>query len=128
MPAILLIEDEAPLRTSLAAILRCKGFTVIEASNGSEGVQLSKTCKADLILSDVKMPVMDGLAMLEALRKEPATARTPFILMTGRPDDADLCRAYESGAADYLVKPVPTTELVAAINAQLGKPRDFSHG
>ena len=127
MPAILLIEDEAPLRTSIATILRSKGFTVIEASNGSEGLQLSKTCKADLILSDVKMPEMDGLAMLEALRKEPVTAKTPFIFMTGRPDDADLCRAYESGAADYLVKPIPTSDLVAAINAQIGKHQDFSH-
>jgi CheY-like chemotaxis protein len=128
MPAILLIEDEAPLRTSIAAILRHRGFMVIEASNGSEGVQLSKTCKADLILSDVRMPEMDGLALLEALRKEPATARTPFILMTGMPDETDLRRAYGSGAADYLVKPIQTSDLVAAINTQIAKHREFSHG
>jgi len=128
VPAILLIEDEAPLRTSIAAILRRKGFMVVEAANGSEGVQLSKTCKADLILSDVRMPEMDGLAMLEALRKEPATARTPFIFMTGRPDETDLHRAYESGAADYLVKPIPTSDLVAAINAHIGKHQNVSPG
>ena len=128
MPAILLIEDEAPLRTSIAAILRRKGFIIIEASNGSEAVQLSKTFKTDLILSDVKMPVMDGLALLEAIRKEPATAKTPFILITGQPDDADLLRAYDSGAVDYLVKPIPTSDLVAAINAQIAKHQDFSRG
>ena len=127
MPAILLIEDEAPLRTSIAAILRRKGFIVVEAANGSEGVQLSKTCKADLILSDVRMPEMDGLAVLEALRKEPATARIPFILMTGMPDEACMSRAYESGAADFLVKPIPTSDLVAAINSQIGKHQGCSH-
>ena len=128
MPVILLIEDEGPLRATLAAILRCKGFTVIEASNGSEGVQLSKTCNADLILSDVKMPEMDGLAMLEAMRKEPATARIPFILMTERLDERDLHRAYASGAADYLVKPIPTSDLVAAINTHIRKHQALSHG
>ena len=76
---ILLIEDEAPLRMSIAAILRRKGFMFVEASNGSEGLRLSKTCKADLILSDVTMPEMDGLALLEALRQEPATAFLSFL-------------------------------------------------
>lgn len=117
----MLIEDEAPLRTSIAAILRRNGFMVIEAANGSEGARLSKTCRADLVLSDVNMPEMDGLALLEALRQEPATARIPFILMTGRLDEAELSRAFESGAADYLVKPILTNDLVAAINAHIGK-------
>ncbi len=65
---------------------------------------------------------------LEALRKEPATARIPFIFMTGVPDEADLHRAYESGAAEYLVKPIPTSDLVAAINAHIGKHQNVSPG
>ena len=105
----------------MAATLRKHGFEVLQGSNGKEGVGLARSHRPDLILSDVHMPETDGQTFLEALRKEPVTATIPVILITGEPNEADARQAKECGVAEYLTKPIPVPDLLAAINTHIRK-------
>ena len=121
MPTILLIEDEAAVKMITSTTLRKKGFEVVEAASAMEGLQLSRICNADLIISDVHMPQMNGFALLEAVRAKPATASTPVILLTGNPDQEGWQRAKELGASEYLAKPISAADLIRAINSHIRK-------
>lgn len=101
--------------------LRQKGFVVVEAENGEEGVQLARKELPDVIICDVKMKKMDGYATLMALRNDPATAAIPFILMTGYADSEGMRYGMELGADDYLPKPFTIEGLYAAVEARLKK-------
>ena len=89
MKKILVIDDEEWLRDMVQLALRQKGFEVIQAENGTLGIEAARKELPDLILCDVNMERVDGYLTLSALRSEPATASMPFILMTGL---ADHCR------------------------------------
>ena len=122
MKRILVIDDERWLREMVHLALEQEGFEVIEAEDGSVGIEKARKDLPDLILCDVKMPQADdGYRMLSALRSEPATAAIPFILMTGVPDSAGMRHGMELGADDYLPKPFTIKELYAAVEARLKK-------
>jgi two-component system sensor histidine kinase/response regulator len=121
MQKILVIDDEAPLRKLVIAALRGKGYSILEAEDGAVGIQAARTHLPDLILCDVMMPNLDGYNTLEALRKDPATAVIPIILMTGRPDNAGMRQGMTLGADDYLPKPFAIHELQAAVETRLKK-------
>ena len=119
MKKILLIEDHAQMRENLSIMLEMENFEVISAENGRRGLDRARSALPDLILCDVMMPEIDGYAVLEALRAEPATATIPFIFLTAKGEKVDQRAGMNLGADDYLVKPVAQKEILAAITARL---------
>lgn len=101
---ILLVEDEVSLRQILAEKLTVEKYSVLEASNGKEALALSLERHPDLILLDIVMPVMDGLTMLQELRKDEWGANVPVILLTNLNDSTKEFESMEMGAFGYLVK------------------------
>lgn len=121
MERILIIEDEPEMRRNLATILRLEGFEPVVAEHGRAGVDLARRQRPDLVVCDVMMPELDGYGVLEALRADPATARTPFIFLTARGERPDVRAGMNLGADDYLTKPVVKADLLAAIRARLAR-------
>jgi len=121
MKKILVIDDEEWLREMMHLALRQKGFEVLEAANGTEGIEKARRDLPDLILCDINMGRVDGYLTLAELRKNPSTAAIPFILMTGLADSASMRHGMELGADDYLPKPFTTESLYAAVDARLKK-------
>lgn len=119
-PLILIVEDEPDLRELVKYALEKRGYEVLEAGNGQEGIDLfvqyeSKLC---LIVSDVKMPIMDGIAFLEYVR---AKSTVPFVFMTGYSEKVGQEQALKLGANEYINKPVRTSTL-AEIVQRLATP------
>jgi two-component system, sensor histidine kinase and response regulator len=121
MKRILVIDDEEWLREMVQIALRQRGFDVLEAANGVQGIEIARRELPDLILCDVNMERVDGYLTLSALRGEPSTASIPFILMTGLADNAGMRHGMELGADDYLPKPFTIEALSAAVDARLRK-------
>jgi two-component system sensor histidine kinase/response regulator len=121
MKKILVIDDEEWLREMVHLALGQKGYDVIEAANGSLGIDVARKELPDLILCDVNMEKVDGYLTLSSLRSEASTASIPFILMTGLADNAGMRHGMELGADDYLPKPFTIDALYAAVEARLKK-------
>lgn len=121
MKKILVIDDEEWLREMIRLALKQKGFDVIEAINGADGIDRARKELPDLILCDINMEKVDGYLTLASLRNEAPTAAIPFILMTGLADNAGMRHGMELGADDYLPKPFTTDALYAAVDARLKK-------
>ena len=121
MNKILIIEDQPQMRRNLAFILQMEKFDVVTAENGREGLELARQHKPDLILCDVMMPELDGHAVLQSLRAEPATATLPFIFLTAKGDKLDVRQGMNLGADDYLTKPVGREDLLAAVRTRLAR-------
>lgn len=119
MNKILVIEDHARMRANLGLMLEMEGFKAVLAENGPKGVELARSEKPDLILCDIMMPGMDGYAVLKALREDKATATVPFIFLTAKGERFDVRVGMNSGADDYLTKPVERDDLLAAIASRL---------
>ncbi|OGU25994.1 MAG: hypothetical protein A2X66_04150 [Ignavibacteria bacterium GWA2_54_16] len=119
MRKILIVDDEDSFRKSLASQLKLKGWAVLEAADGLEGVDQAGSHKPDIILSDVQMDNMNGFMMVEELRQYPATASIPVILMTSA---AAAAGAWNSNiAVEYLEKPFTIAKLLEIINLVLKK-------
>ncbi len=121
MKKILVIDDEVWLRDMMQLALQQKGFDVIQAEDGTRGIELARKELPDLIMCDVNMEKVDGYLTLSSLRNEPATATIPFILMTGLADNEGMRHGMELGADDYLAKPFTIDALYAAVDARLKK-------
>jgi signal transduction histidine kinase len=117
-PRILLVEDEPEIRAFLRGVLK-PYYRLLEATNGEEGLRAAQKERPDLIVSDVMMPVMSGLQMLEALRSTPETLEVPIILLTARQEVDAKVEGLSMGANDYLAKPFSPREMLARIEAQL---------
>jgi CheY-like chemotaxis protein len=125
MKNILVIDDNDDVRTIVTAVLRNFGFGVREATSGESAIQMVLTEKPDLIISDVRMPGMDGHHLLSAIRELQSTAAIPFILMTGSASHDDFRRGMVSGADDYLHKPFTPDELIEAVLSRLIRQTDL---
>ncbi len=122
MVKILIIDDEEDLRLGIGAILSdLEGYEVVLAENGRVGVELAHREKPDLILCDIRMPVLDGFGVLAELQQDKSTAAIPFIFLTARKDRNSARAGMGLGADDYITKPFARRELVAAIQARLNK-------
>jgi len=119
MKTILVIDDDKPFRTAVSLTLRRKGYGVIEASGGKEGLQLSVAHQPSLVLSDINMADGGGFELLKELRAHTETLAIPVILMTGETQKADLRFSMDQGADDYLSKPFAMEEMLAAIRTRL---------
>jgi sigma-B regulation protein RsbU (phosphoserine phosphatase) len=107
---ILVIDDEAIVRDSIVAYLEDSGFDVIQAENGLDGVACFNSQRPDIVLCDLRMPSMDGLAVLKQINaKDP---NTPFIVVSGAGVMADVVEALRLGASDYLIKPIIDLEVL----------------
>ncbi|HKW65557.1 MAG TPA: response regulator transcription factor [Candidatus Acidoferrum sp.] len=113
---ILVVDDEPQVRRVMKVTLTAEGYTIFEAQNGGEALDLFRAERPDIVLLDVNMPVMDGLATCKEIRKSSAV---PIIMLTVRSAERDKVLALDAGADDYVVKPFSTPELLARIRAAL---------
>ena len=127
MTQILVIEDDPTQRMLTAAVLRSAGYEVAESVDGIEGLQMARQSVPDLVVCDVMMPGLNGYQVADALKKEPALATVPVILLTAMADRTHVRAGMVSGADDYLFKPFRATELRQSVTTLLAK-RALQHG
>ena len=113
---VLVVDDDPAIRESMAYELGVKGYTVVTAADGVEGVRAFESHKPDLVLTDLSMPRLDGFEVISAIR---ATSPTPIIVLSVRGNDRDKVRALDLGADDFVTKPFSVEELLARARAQL---------
>lgn len=121
---ILLVEDEAPLRETLAARLKREGYAVDTASDGEEGMYLGREVPFDVAIIDLGLPKMSGMDLIRLLRDE--GKKYPILILTARPTWQDKVEGLKAGADDYLVKPFHVEELLARLNALLRRAAGWS--
>lgn len=121
MKTVLIVEDNDDIRESTAEILELAGYKVFSAPEGRSGVDLALKFRPDIILCDIMMPNLDGYGVLFLLGKHKETASIPFIFLTAKAERADMRKAMEMGADDYLTKPFDDVELLNAIETRLRK-------
>lgn len=121
MKKILIVEDELAYLKLLNSQLSEKGYKVIEAENGAKGLEKAKSENPDLILLDIRMPVMDGMTMLEELRKEEAGKKAKVIILTNlEPDDKIIGEVVSDQPSYYFVKSdIQFNDLLAKIKELL---------
>lgn len=119
MARIMTIDDSVSMRKLVAATLAAAGHDVVEASNGSEGLSLAKQSLVQLFISDINMPVMDGLSFVRNLRAIATYKFTPVLMLTTEMDPEKKKVAKEAGATGWLVKPFDPDQLLATIRKVL---------
>ncbi|MEW5938754.1 MAG: hybrid sensor histidine kinase/response regulator, partial [Chloroflexota bacterium] len=119
MRTILIIDDEPALLLGLAAKIKRRGYAVVTAVDGSDGLQKAKEHAPDLIVSDVMMPPPNGFELRRLLSLDDRLASIPFIFLTARSSVEDRVSGLKEGADDYITKPFETEELLARIEAVL---------
>lgn len=115
---ILIVEDDANILQLETDYLEASGFAIESATNGRFGLELATTREYDLILLDIMLPEIDGLALCEKIRAE---KDVPILLVSAKRDDLDKIRGLGLGADDYIVKPFSPSELVARVVAHISR-------
>ena len=121
MPKILLVEDNEMNRDMLSRRLQRRGYEVVIAVDGQEGVALAQAEAPDLILMDMSLPVMDGWEATRQLKAASETMAIPVIALTAHAMSGDREKAMDAGCDDYDAKPIELPRLLAKIEALLGK-------
>lgn len=122
---ILIVEDDMLMREALHEVLEEGGYQVLEARNGQDALLILSEKVPDLIISDISMPLMDGLTFFHKVRARPDLVSVPFIFLTARGERQQIMLGKEMGVEDYLVKPVPPDELLRSIRARLTRSRQL---
>ena len=112
---ILVVEDNTKLLDLLRLNLKAAGFAVATATNGIEALKKAHSLLPDLVLLDLVLPELDGFAVCETLRRGPATAAIPIIILTGLTSDAARSACLKAGTCEFVAKPVNPKHLVAKI-------------
>ena len=120
---ILIVEDELRIRFLLRDYFLKEGFHIIEASDGDEGINAFSNNKIDLVILDIMMPKVDGITVLEIIRK---SSDVPVILLTAKGQEEDKLFGYEMGADDYITKPFSPKVLIAKVKALLKRTSEIS--
>ncbi len=123
MATILLVEDNEMNRDMLARRLERRGFKMLLAGDGAEGVHMATEHRPDLILMDVSLPVLDGLEATRKLKASDRTRSIPILALTAHAMAGDDARCREAGTDDYDTKPVDLPRLLAKIDALLAQKR-----
>lgn len=118
---ILVVEDEEQIRQYISTALSLNNYEVSEAENGKIALDKALQIMPDLIISDIMMPVMDGLELLTELHANQSTCNIPMLFLTARADQTDIRIGMKLGADDYLTKPFDIDELLESVNSQLKK-------
>ena len=116
---ILTVDDEEAIRRLVRENLEIAGYEVVEAAEGREALQKVADERPDLIILDVKMPVLDGWAVLRTLRQNPETENLPVVMLTVLTDDASVAGGWGIGADFYLTKPFEPQQLVQVVGRLL---------
>ncbi|NJO42291.1 MAG: SpoIIE family protein phosphatase [Cyanobacteria bacterium CRU_2_1] len=119
MSKILVIDDDSTVRLVVKKTLEKQGYEVTLATNGQEGIDLAQSVRPALIICDWIMPILDGLEVCRQVKASPELATTFFILLTSRGDVADRVQGLNSGADDFVAKPIEMSELQARVKAGL---------
>jgi DNA-binding response OmpR family regulator len=113
----LIIDDEAPIRLLCRVNLEAEGMEVLEAPDGTTGLELARREKPDAILLDVMMPGLDGWNVAEELLADEGTSAIPIIFLTARADLRDRVRGMDAGGVDYITKPFNPLELASLVRS-----------
>src|SRR6266567_3251795 len=123
---ILVTEDEPRIRAFVTRALEAEGFSTDGAGDGEEALQLARRQRYDLIVLDLLLPRIDGLAVLRALRH--GNPGVPVVILSARSDLPTKLRGFDLGASDYVAKPFSFDELVARVRVHLRRGGDSSDG
>lgn len=121
MKKLLVVEDDDLIRDNIKEYFEANDFLVKSATNGEEALEILKNFKPDVIISDMMMPAMDGILLLEKLRENKSTNLIPFVMLTARVDSADQRNSMNLGADDYITKPFNFKDLYDTVNSQIKK-------
>jgi two-component system alkaline phosphatase synthesis response regulator PhoP len=116
---ILLVDDEVDILEFISYNLEKEGYKVYTAQNGAEAIKVAEKVLPDLIILDVMMPEMDGIAACEEIRRIPALQQTIIAFLTARGEDYSQIAGFEAGADDYITKPIRPKVLVSRVKALL---------
>ncbi len=121
MKTILTVDDSASIRQMVNITLSAAGYAVVEAGNGAEGLgKLGSAGTISMVVTDLNMPVMDGLTFIRELRKLPAGKGIPILFLTTESDAGIKQQAKEAGATGWITKPFQREQLVAVVKKVLG--------
>lgn len=118
---ILVVEDHEDNRKILKDLLTCHGFGVIEAKNGLEGVQLTRSHQPDLILMDIQLPGFDGYEATRQIKADKTVKNIPLIVVTSYALSGDSQKAFEAGCDAYIAKPYSPRDMLAKIQEFLSQ-------
>ena len=119
MRKVLIVDDSVSIRQMVSFTLRQGGFEVVEACHGQEGLDRLAATSVDLIITDLNMPVMDGLTMIRELRAKPAHAGVPILFLTTESDEGVKAQAKAAGATGWVTKPFQPDQLVRIVTKVL---------
>jgi two-component system chemotaxis response regulator CheY len=113
---VLVVEDSPTMRQLIAfALKRIRGFQIIEANDGVDGLKKLSAHKFDLIVTDINMPIMDGLKLVSMVRNDPNYKETPIVVVTTEGASEDRERALALGANEYITKPIQTVQILETV-------------
>jgi len=118
---VLLVEDDPLVRLVCSVNLRLAGFEVAEAGDGQRGLEQAQLEPPDLVVSDIRMPGLDGFALAEALRRDERTRAVPIVFLSGETEAAERRRAYAIGASGFVAKPFDPVALVKLLAGVIEK-------
>ncbi len=117
---VMIVEDEDDAADLFAEMMRVSGYRVVSTNKGAPAIGMMTADKPDVVLLDVMMPEISGLDILRQMRRDPALAGIPVILITAKGMPADIKNGMEAGASTYLTKPVGFLDLKEAVERALG--------
>jgi DNA-binding response OmpR family regulator len=118
---VLVVEDDPVILRLLEVNFELEGFAVLLAHDGAEGIEVARAERPDVIISDIMMPRVSGIELVEALRADTVTATIPVILLSAKAQTGDLKAGMDAGADDYVTKPFEPLDLVDRVNALLSR-------
>src|SRR3972149_4473620 len=119
--SILIVDDDSATVQFLEILFTGRGYGVISATNGAQGIELARRHRPDLVMVDVMMPGMDGYQVCGWVRSNPVTAAVPVVMLSGKADPESVARGLEVGADEYLSKPISPGKLTARLRGVLAR-------
>ncbi len=121
MPTILTVDDSPSVRHVVKTVLSGAGYTVIEAGDGAEGLAKAKATSVNMIITDLNMPVMNGMELIKNLRKVPSIVGVPIVFLTTESSDGTKQEAKAAGATGWITKPFKPEQLLAVVTKLVRK-------
>ncbi|MDH2309008.1 response regulator [Methylobacterium brachiatum] len=116
MATVLVVDDSPSIRQMIKIVLGPAGHTVIEAEDGAEGLAKAKAETINLVITDLNMPVMNGIEMIKQLRTVPSCAGVPILFLSTESDDSIKQQAKSAGATGWITKPFKPEQLLAVVS------------
>ena len=118
---VLIVEDDPVILRLLEVNFELEGLEVLLAEDGAAGLELAKERRPDLVVTDIMMPKLSGIELVESLKTDPLTAHIPIILLSAKAQTADLKAGMDAGADDYITKPFEPLDLLDRANSLLSR-------